>query len=287
MLASAGETPSPTDAIAAVYHFSVASRCERTADYHVGAIAIEAVEALAREEREEHRRFASDHHDPSSRAVGCRQRLDDLHAGGHVDVETAVTLRHEHAEASCSLELRHQIERKPAAGVDLRTACANRRREIAHRIEQGLRGWGHGAPLSELSRKQKRPSLTTRPFRLLKCLSGYAVFSAFSLPASLLRSARSPRAGRSGLSPVLSPRARGTMLLVVSTSNNLRTAGESSRPRLYMIASGRRKVPSWNSSIRSVPRATSFSTVIRGTIAHPSPISTARLMVSMLSNSST
>src|SRR5580658_8869108 len=232
MLASARETPSPTDAIAAVDDFGLAARCERAADYHVGAIGIEVVEALAREERQEHRRFASDHDDPAGRAVGGRQRLNDFHTGGHVHVETAVTLRHEHPKASCSLELRQQIGRQPADGVDLRTACADRRREIAHRIEQGFRCWRHSAPLSKLSRKQKRPSLTTRPFRCLKCWCGYAVFSAFSLPASLLRSARSPRAGRSGLSPVLSPRARGTMLLVVSTSTNLRTAGESSRPRL-------------------------------------------------------
>src|SRR5580704_18667442 len=130
MLASAGETPSPTDAIAAVDHFGLPARCERAADYHVGAVGIELVEALAGEKRQEHRHFASNHDDPSGRAVSGRQSLDDFHAGGHVDVETAVTLRHEHPKASCSLELRHQIEREPAAGVNLRTACANRRREI-------------------------------------------------------------------------------------------------------------------------------------------------------------
>src|SRR5580700_7215917 len=112
MLASAGETPSPIDAIATVDHFGLSARCERAADYHIGAVGIEAVEALAGEERQEHRRFASDHDDPSGRAVGRRQRLDDFHAGGHTDVETAVTLRHEHAKASRSLELRHQIEGK-------------------------------------------------------------------------------------------------------------------------------------------------------------------------------
>src|ERR1700679_4112908 len=106
MLASARETPSPTDAIGAVDDFGLAARCERAADYHVGTVGVEVVEVLAGEECQEHRRFASDHDDPSRRAIGCRQRLDDFHAGGNVDVETAVTLRHEHAKASCRPELR-------------------------------------------------------------------------------------------------------------------------------------------------------------------------------------
>ena len=117
MLASAGETPSPGDAIATVNQFRLAARSERAGDYHVGTVGIEAVETLARGERKLHRSFAADHHDPSGGSVGAGDRLDDFHARREIDVEAAVIFRDEHAEASGGGELREQIERKPAAGV--------------------------------------------------------------------------------------------------------------------------------------------------------------------------
>src|SRR5208283_1823580 len=70
-------------------------------------------------------------------------------------------------------------------------------------------------------------------FNFHAVFSDFSAFSAFSARSELFASwLRSPRGTRSVLSPPLSPRTRGTTLLVVSTSINLRTAGESSRPRL-------------------------------------------------------
>src|ERR1700685_2302827 len=100
MLASARECPSSADAIAAVDHFGRAARCEAAADYHVGAVGVEAIEVPGVEQRQQHRRFASDHHDPSDGAVGGGEGLDNFHTGGKVDVETAVIFRHEHPKAS-------------------------------------------------------------------------------------------------------------------------------------------------------------------------------------------
>src|SRR5271156_3203355 len=125
MLASARECPSPADAIAAVDHFRRAARSEAAADYHFGAVGVEAIEMPGVQQRQQHRRFASDHLDPSSGAVGGGEGLDNFHAGGKIDVETTVTFRHEHPKASCRRELCEQIEREPAAGVDLGAARAD------------------------------------------------------------------------------------------------------------------------------------------------------------------
>ena len=143
MLASAGETPSPVDAIAAVERLGMPARGEGAGDDHVGSVGVEAIEMLAGEERQQHRGFGPDHHDPSGGAVGGGDRFDDFHAGREIHIEAAVTFRHEHAEASGGGELREQIEREAAGGVYFGAALADGRREIANRIEDGLRFRSH------------------------------------------------------------------------------------------------------------------------------------------------
>ncbi len=103
-------------------NFGLAARRKGTRNDNVGALRIEPVELRAFEQRQQHRRFGSDHHNPSGGTIGARECLDDFHAGGHINIEACVTFGDEHAEASGCSELREQIEGESAAGVDLGAA---------------------------------------------------------------------------------------------------------------------------------------------------------------------
>ena len=89
------------------------------------------------------------------------------------------------------------------------------------------------------------------------------------------------------LNSLLSSSQPSEVVVCSSSARNSRSAGETRAERRINAPKGRRNSGSLNSTVASKPASTSSRTAFSGTMETPFSISTARLTVSMLSNSST
>src|SRR5262249_429513 len=115
---AAGKRPAAADLEATIDNLRLAARSKRSGAKEIGAIRVQLIEPMTREQGQQHHTLSPDHHGPGRGPIGSRKCLKDFEPRRQVGLQSAVALGNKHPKASRGYEVAKEIIRQFAGGFN-------------------------------------------------------------------------------------------------------------------------------------------------------------------------